>query len=345
MTTYAQIFCTVDDIVADAQSAGADETRMLSAIREASDFLQKEIGWFIPVTQTLRFRAPENAETLFVPPLLAVTSISNDGETLTSDDYLLHPDGGFWGNGPYSRIVADPDSALLFTWSDIVNGVEISGRWGKYERSGATGATVQNATAQTVGAGTLLVSDGSKVSPGMVLLIGTEQELVTGWGDPTASVTTASASVAVTDQTITVTDASLVNVGEVIRIDFEQMKVLDRRTSTYKLSVIRGWNGTAVVSHTSTTAVDVYRTVNVERGVNGTTAAEHLNGVAISRYFPPDEIVGLTKQIATLLVNKAKGGYQQRAGNAELGAVYYNEAFPRFEIARVKRSFMFSRVP
>lgn len=342
MTKYAQIFCTVDDLIADAQSPGADEARMMSAVREASDFIQKDIGWFVPVTQTLKFKAPEGVNELFVPPLLAVTELINENVTLTADDYILKPDGGFWTNGPYSKIVADPDSLNLYTFCEYENGVQITGRWGKYERSIDTGTDVDETVKQTDSATTLKIADGGKVSPGMVLLIGSEQELVTGWGDPSASVTTVNGAIASTDRTITVANGALINVGEVIRIDFEQMKVRDKRT--HQLSVIRDWNGTGATAHTTSTAVDVYRTVNVERGVNGTTAAEHLKDAAISRYVAPDDINGLAKQIATLLVNKAKSGYQGRVANQEIGVMFYNDAFPRFEIQRVKQSYMFKRV-
>lgn len=345
MTANAQLFCTVQDLISDAQSLGADDARLMQAIREASDYLQKEIGWFIPVTATRYFQAPESVATLFVNPLLAITSITNDTDTLTGADYLLKPDLREWADGPYTRIVADPDSSLLYSWSDLVNGVTIVGRWGLFERSRSTGATVADTTQQSDSQTTLKVSSGAAVSPGMVLLIGSEQELVTGWGDPTTSVTTLNGSVAVGDDTLTLTNASLVNVGEVLRVDFEQMLVRDRRTSNNTVYVTRAWNGTAKAAHTTSTAVDVYRTVTVERGVNGTTPAAHANGVSISRYVAPDDVQFLTKQIATLMVTKARSGYQGRTGNAETGVVFYTDAFPRFDIDRIKarytvRSFM-----
>jgi hypothetical protein len=112
------------------------------------------------------------------------------------------------------------------------------------------------------------------------------------------------------------------------------MKIVDIRT--HQLAVIRGWNGTGRIAHLTSTAVDVYRTVTVERGVNGTTAAAHLNGVSMTRYVAPSDIQYLCKQIATLIANKAKSGYQGRTGNAELGVVFYHDAFPRQDIERIK---------
>lgn len=339
--SYAQLFCTVADLVADAQSPGADEARMYQAIREASDYLQKEIGWFLPVTLARSFNG-KGSNRLFVPPLLAISTIVNDSDTLTTLDYILKPDDGFWPNGPFGQLLVDPDATLLSCWFDEENGVVITGRWGKYERSADTGANVDDTTQQNSSQLTLKVDNGAKVSPGMVLLIGSEQELVTGWGDPTASITTLNGAVSATDETITLANGALVNVGEVLRVDFEQMKIKDKRT--HQCSVTRSWNGTGRVSHLTATAVDVYRTVNVERGMNGTTAAVHANAVDIHRYFVPDDMQYLTKEIATLIVNKAKGGYQGQSGNEQLGVVFYNDAFPRFDIERIKEKYRIPKV-
>lgn len=338
MTAIAQIFCTVSDLTADVTSNGVDEARMLQAIREACDHLQKEIGWFIPVTATRYFQAPEEVATLFVPPLLSVTTIANDADTLSAADYLTKPDGGHWAYGPYTRLVADPDSTLLYSWSDLVNGVTVTGTWGLYARTKSIGATVADTTQQSDTQTTLKLSSGAVVSPGMVLLIGSEQELVTGWEDPTTNATTLSANIAATDESFAVASGAALNVGEIIRVDFEQMKIRDKKSNT--LSVYRGWNGTSRAAHTSSTAVDVYRTVTVERGVNGTSAAVHANGVSVSRYLAPDDIQYLAKQIATLIVNKARSGYQGRVGNETTGQIFYNDAFPRADIDRIRARYL-----
>lgn len=342
MTANAQLFCTVSDIVADKNSPGVDEARTYQAIREASDFLQKEIGWFIPVTLTRRFDGRAR-KLLIVPPLLSVTTLVNGSNSLSSSDYILKPDNGFWANGPYGTLIVDPDSSTLLGWEDDIDGVVITGKWGLFNRSASTSATVAEASQQSDSQTTLKVSDGSKVSPGMLLLIGSEQELVTGWSSPTENVTTVTEAVTASADQLTLADASLVNVGEIVRIDFEQIKITDRRTSTGLVSVIRGWNGTGRVTHADNAQVDAYRTVTVERGVNGTTAAAHANGVSISRYFAPDDIQFLCKQIATLMVNKAQGGYQGRTGDPELGVVYYHDAFPRYELEQIKQRYALPR--
>jgi hypothetical protein len=347
MTQYAQLFCSVADLVADKQSPGIDEAQMFKAIQQASDFVQKEIGWFLPVTLTRSLHG-HGSYKLFVPPLLSITSIVNwagttSPVTLSASDYLLIPNNGFWANGPFTEIIVNPFATLLRSWCDLQNGVEIAGRWGMYERSGDTGATVQD-DPQSSGSGTLKVSDGGKVSPGMVLLIGSEQEAVTGWSLPTTGVTAINmvAGLTASDDVMTVDDASLLHIGEIARAGFEQMKIKDIQGNDCEL--IRSWNGTRNVAHANDLAIDVYRTVTAERGVNGTTAASHAKTTAISRYFVPDDVLYLTKEIATLSANKALGGYQGRTGNAETGAVFYNDASPRFDIETVKSNYRIPRL-
>lgn len=325
------------DLIEDGEGLGsAKQSRLYQSIRDASDFLQKEIGWFIPVTMTRKFNGLGKS-ILYVPALLSVTSIVNDDDTLVSADYILQPDSRHWDNGPYTWLTVGPDATSLCVWRDEDDGVQVSGQWGMYSRVVLLGATVQDTTSQSNSQSTLKVSDGGKVSPGMLLLIGSEQELVTGWGDPTASVTTLNGAVAISDDVITLTNGALVNVGEVIRVDFEQMRVKDKRT--HQVYVDRGWNGTGRTAHLTAAAVDVYRTVSVERAVNGTTAAAHLTNAAISRHMPPDDIQLLTREIATLMLNKAQGGYQGRTGSQETGTVFYNDFFPRFDLERIKEKY------
>ena len=334
-----QLFCTVADLVADKDSPGLNESRMFQAIRDASDFLQKEIGWFLPVTRTRYFSAPQESKRLFIGPLLAISAISNDATTLTEADYLLKPDDGFWANGPYPLILVDPYATSLPYWSRIRNGVIITGRWGKYEKIGLLDATV--AALQTDSQTTLQVSNGGAVSPGMVLSIGSEQQAVIGWSTPTANVTALNGAISASDEILTVDNGALVNIGEVLRLQFEQMKVQDKRG--HQLSVIRNWNGTGKVGHADDTSVDVYRTVIVERHVNGSIAAAHAAAAPLARYLVPDDILYLTKEIATLSANKALGGYQGRTGNQETGVVFYNDAFPQFDIEKIKSNYHIPR--
>ena len=288
---FAQSFCTVADLIADMNAPGIDEAGLLQRIREASDYLQKEIGWFIPVTMTRKFHG-HGREHLLVPPLLSVASIVNADITLLTTDYILHPDGRFWSNGPYGEILPDPDSSVhLSTWEDEEDGVEITGQWGLYDRSLATGATVQDAPQSAVQT-SMQVTNGAQLSLGAVLLIESEQELVSGWATPIDSTANLDGAITASDDVLKLTDATQVHIGEVVRIDLEQLKILDIHTTTKEASVVRGWNKTHAAAHLTSSDVYVYRTATVERGMNGTTAASHLQGTAISRYVVPDDVDG-----------------------------------------------------
>jgi hypothetical protein len=339
---YAQLFCTAAELDDDLNLLGSVRADVLmDKIAAASDYLQKQIGWFIPVTMTRYFNGLGRA-FLYLPPLLALTgSIVNDDDTLVSADFIYKPDGRHWANGPYTRLDIDPDAANLSVWMNEDEGITIPGRWGMYEETEDTGATVADTTQQSASQTTLKVSSGAKVSPGMVLLIGTEQEHVTGWNTPTAAVTTLGAAWDAQSSEVTLAAASL-NIGEVGRVGLEKFKVLDNNSTLYYAQ--RGWDKTRQASHSNGATVDVYRTVDVVRGVNGTTAAIHANGAAISRYKAPSDINYLCRQIAALMLKKAQGGFAGKTGNEDLGTVTYNNEFPMIALKEIKKSYKIYRL-
>lgn len=333
---YHQYFCTIAELDDDLKLRGTEKAAvLLRAVRDASIFLSGKIGEFIPVTETRTLPGTGHAR-LYVPPLLAVTSITNDDDTLTSVDYILNPRQRHWRNGPYSWIEADPDSTLLAAWHEDREGVAIAGRWGKYEYSEASGATVGTG-GQTSGAATLLADDGSKLSPGMHVLIGSEQELVTGYSTPSTAVTTLNGTITAAQDTITLADGTKVKVGEIIRCEWEQMRVDE--IQTHSIAVTRGWNGTVKVAHTTAANIDVFRTFTVERGVNGTTAAAHTAADVIYRYQVPGDVNYLARQIAALMLKKASSGFAGKTGNSELGEVYYTNEFPRGPLAEISQAY------
>lgn len=334
-----QIYATVSDL---NNPSSSDPETLFRALEFASEYIRDQIGWFVPVSETRNFNGRGEAR-LYLPggsPLLSVTSIVNDGTTLESTDYIKQPDGAHWPDGPYSWLEVDPDASNLSVWADEEAGVNIAALWGKYNRSQTTGTTVQDAP-QSDSQTTLKVADGSKVSAGMTLLIGSEQELVTGFGSATDSTATLGAALSASEETCTFSDGTKVNKGEILKIGFEDIYLLDVDGNSG--SLIRGYNKTTRAAHSISTAVYVYRTFNVERGVNGTTAAAHAQSTSISRYLVPRTIHTLTLEIATLALKKAETGFAGRTGSVELGTVFYNDIFPRYDIAEIKKSFYIPR--
>ena len=184
-----RLYCTIDELVDDLEMAGVKawkEDQVLDKIRAASDFIDNKFGMFIPYTEAKRIDGNGEID-LFIPPLLAVSSIVNDGTTITSANYLLYPRNRHWQNGPYTRLSVDPDATQFLYWTDEEDVVVVTGRWGKYEESIDTGATVANTTSIAADGTSMLVGNGSKLSPGMVLLIENEQMLVTATGSATDS--------------------------------------------------------------------------------------------------------------------------------------------------------------
>jgi hypothetical protein len=337
MTTYAQIFCTIADLLLDPAPPAGGVDLLYKQIQAASQTILQEIGNFIPICETRYFRG-NGGGRLYIPVLLNLTGeIVNDDVSLAATDFIYKPDERHWLNGPYSWLEVDEENATnLGTWSTDQDDVEIPGKWGLWDENADTGATV--AAQQDANATGLQVSDGSKISPGAVALIGSEQELVTGYDTPVTAVITLNGTIDANQETIVLANAALVIIGEIIRIGVEQMRILDIATNT--VYVQRHWNKTLGAAHPTGAAVDVYRKFVVSRGVNGTTLAIHAALAGISRYLVPADILFLCKEIATLMANKAGTGYAGKTGNAELGQVYYNDAFPRYDLERIRDHYM-----
>jgi hypothetical protein len=327
-----QIFCTANQVIEDLKLRGFEDT-LLDRIKEASDTIRRKGGLFIPVSETRKYgKDPSRAdEPLYVDHLLAVTgTITNDGVAVT--DYTLYPLNKCWENGPYIQIAQDGN------WADE-DGIEIPGRWGKYEENAALGLSGTQATAVIT---SLAVTNGSLVSPGMILKIGDEQEYVTeGNGSKnrqaaTAATSLVNGSIYEADSSITVDDGSEFNAGEVIQIDVEDMKIL--KVNGNMLAVERGWNGTTPADHANDEGIGVYRTFTVVRGVNGTTAAAHTSA-DIYQCKVPESVNYLCRQIAALMRMKAMSGFTGITGNAEGGQGTYYSEFPRNQIDAVLAPF------
>jgi hypothetical protein len=325
-----RLYCTLAELMADLNLHGArDEARMVQKIRAASRFIEGEIGQFIPSTETKKIYPAMSGSELLTPPILAAITVQNYDTTLGSSDFRLHPGAPMWVNGPYSGIVLENEG----DWDS--DGNDITARWGMYELSEAVGLS---GTLAAAGTATLAVTDGSKLSPGMALLMESEQLLVTGTNS-TATDSTADLAVSVdgsSESVLTLTDGTKVAIGEVIKVDFEQMKVLD--ITGNDVLVERSWNGSAITAHSTGKSVYVYRTFDVKRGTNGTTAAAH-SSVAIYRYLAPADVNYLCVQIAALMMKKAETQFVGRGGNDDMGTGYWLNEFPKNQIENVKSNY------
>lgn len=335
-------YCTINEVMDDLGLQGVPkESTLLRRIQEASQYIEREIGQFIPITDTLSFPSSEGGETdaddeaiLMVPPITSITSVTVWGTLRAAGDYRGWPYARHWPNGPYSGLQAVRyNGGTLGAWACLPAQNVIAGHWGMYEATEALGVNITSASASDT---TLTVLDGSMACGGMVMLVESEQILVLERGAASNSTATLSADCTDTAEELTLSNGSLVKAGEIVRVGFEQMQVIEVQTN--QVLVSRGYAGSRRASHTSGTAVYVYRTFSVRRGVNGTTAATHSSAAAYV-YRPPEDVNYLCRQIAALMIKKAQTGYVGRGGNDDLGTGFWVNEFPRNQIDAVKQNY------
>lgn len=336
-----QCYATLADLAADLESGNFPPDALARFILPASDYIREAIGPFIPETRSMKMAAHEDSPyLLFTPALLSITTIQDNGVTLNGLDYILKPEGRHWPDGPYSYLGIPETSTNHQQWTWwLAQGIQIDGLWGYYNKTASSGAVVATG-GQASGASTLVVDDGSKLSPGRILLIESEQEFIDGYGAP-ATATTITAALDAATEEISLANGTLVKVGEIARLDFEQIMILSIQGN--KAQVARGWGNTKKSAHSTGTNLEAYRTFSTQRAVNGTSAATHAQNTAVSTYVVPNQVNYLTRQIATLMLKKAQSGYAGKTGNETLGTTFYFHEFPRDEIDRIRKNYWIPR--
>jgi len=324
--------CTVYELIEDLGNTGLSEAAILSKIYAASQAIEQKIGQFIPSYETRYFEGEEGEDEILIPPLLSVTSITNGGAAMAASDYLLKPYGRRWKQGPYHAIELY-DQGSVGGWSLLDKGVAITGKWGMFDNPVDLEANITSADSTNT---SLTVTDGSKCGPGMVMLVESEQMVATGTGAATSTTATLNGAIDDAVEEIVLSNGALVNSGEILKVDFEQMKCLEVSGNT--IQVQRGWANSKRASHLTGATVYAYRTFTITRGANGTTAATHAAKAAY-QYRPPEDINYLCRQIAALMIKKAQTGYVGRAGNDEMGTGFFVNEFPKNQIDEVKSHY------
>jgi hypothetical protein len=259
-------------------------------------------------------------------PLLAVTTVKVDGVEVT--DYTLNPRERCWPNGPYTWL------ERIAGWGSLV---EITGQWGYYDELASLGVNAS----QLINATTLVLTAGNLVSPGMVLQVEDEQQLVTagngGYTSPSPTLATSQLAAALdaNDEEVLVDDGTEFTEGEVLQIGVEDIQI--RKIGGNTLVGSRGWNVTNKVAHLVDSPISVYRTYTVQRAVNGTSAAAH-TAADLQRRLPPADVHWLALQIAALMRQKALTAFGGRAGNPDAGETFYINEFPR-QIADIQKNY------
>jgi hypothetical protein len=328
IATFARPYASLLDVLDDLELDGVkSHDKLWRFINAASQFIDKR-GKFVPVTETRTYTG-SGCVTQWIEPLLALASITLDGMLLMSDEYVLLPHNKHWEHGPYTSIELTRGGL----WPDAFpSGVVIAGQWGLYSDRVALAATAT----QTADAETIVVSRAPDVSPGVILDVGGEQEIITGYDDPLELGATLAGAIDDATDVLTLNASDQVERGEIIRCGFEQMRVLD--VSAAEAQVGRGWNATARATHADGTPVAVYRAFCVSRAANGTAASAH-NATPLYRLLPPYDVRYLCEQIAALMFKKSPGGFAGKTGNAELGEVFYHNEFPKDPLKAVMTNY------
>lgn len=324
----AQIYCTANELMNALQKDGDKRYSALEdRIREACQYIARDLGQFIPVYRTRKLKGV-CARTLDLGMgLLSITEVRVDGVAVT--DYATEPVDRCWDNGPFTWLTRD------LYWG---KNVEIDGLWGLYDRKLSLNFLISQLAADN----TIVVTDGSILSPGMILSVGTEQEYVrAGNGGikspaPTTATSLIDGAIAITDNEFGVDNGDEFHEGEVIQIGTEDLYIL--KIGSNRMYCMRGFNGTTKAAHVDNSAIGIYRTYLVDRAVNGTIAAIHTN-TEVLQYVAPDDVHYLALEISGLMAKKAETSFGGRAGDANLGETFYINEFPKLQIGNVKAHY------
>jgi hypothetical protein len=206
-----------------SDSDTSEDARLLFALQAASAQIEQAAGRrFTPRQATIEHDITHADELLLRDDLLQLDTLTNsDGSSIDTIDVITLPESTLDGPISVLRLV----EGQMFIWEESpLRAVSVSGIWGWHDRWSrawrGSGDTVQN--------------------------------------NPLSSSAT----------TITVSDADGADghnqsprfqVGQLIRIEDEYLRVLGVNTGTNVLTVLRGQNGTTAAAHVQTTPIGIFQ--------------------------------------------------------------------------------------
>lgn len=208
-----------------ASSDTADDNKLLVALQSASALIERLTNRrFCPRIDTVEHHASpfDTTELLLDDDLLELTTLTNgDGSVIPGSTIITIPDSG--GNSPISIIKLVNGAA--FVWDETpIHAIQVTGIWGWHNRWSqawrGSADTVQN--------------------------------------NPLSSSAT-NLTVADADGTDAENESPRFQVGQLIRIESEYLRVLAVNTTSNVLTVQRGVGGTTAAAHNQNTAIQVYQ--------------------------------------------------------------------------------------
>lgn len=296
------------------------EAALASASRDVESLLHR---FFYPLVATRYFDWPTRWQPvswrlwLGEAEVVSVSNIVSGSVTLTSDDYFLEPVNI---GPPYDRIEINLGSFTGFSVNRTPQrSIAVTGVFGYDLNVDPAGTTAEALDATETGVD---VSDSSTLGVGDLITVDSERMLITG-RSMLDSGQNIGGNLDVLDNAVNVPVSSGAgyNIGETILVDSERMLIVD--IAGNNLTVIRGWDGTVLASHTSGADIYVPRTLTVQRGSLGTTAATHSTSAPISKHIYPGPVHELCVAEALNNLLQRSGGYARTAGSGD-SAVTYN---------------------
>jgi hypothetical protein len=314
---FRPCYCNRDDVrraleLKQAAYASAQIDRaILSATESVEGLTQRK---FYPEDTTKKFDWPnfqyappwkvylDHNELAAQPSSVTTGSLTTLPQTIASGQYICHPinDGP-----PYNRIELRRDLTVAFGNNPTPQlDIFITGTFGYWTKTSPAGIA---GAQQAIDATTLQVSDGSMISPGDIVVAGTERQLVVDEQYIDTSVTFSGlSSASASDRIVSVVDGTAFSVGEVLLVDTEWLLIENIVGNT--LAVRRGWDGSLLAEHHAGT-IWARRQYTVLRAQLGTAAAIHNNASALSVVAYPGLIRQLAIAEAVVWLTQEHGAY------------------------------------
>lgn len=337
-------YCSREAVKLAGNISGDDRHRQIDPLIEAGsrEFDRLTRRFYIPRTETRKYTWPNRRGSGLVlyldQDLISVTTLQTKAEdatptTISSDDFFVEPVNF---GPPFDRVEIDLSSAAAFeAGATRQRSISIEGSWGFGEDTKSTG-TIDDSGGISDSDTALIISDASLIEVGFTLLIESEQVFVSNRSFAAlGSILIDGVLTANMAENVTADSSHGILGGEVIRVDSEQMLVLSVSGTT--LTVIRGYNGSILASHSNDTAIHINRTLSIERGANGTTAAAHDDSKAISAYEPPFDVVRLV--LGEVLASYAQQGalYGRSVGTGEGATEFASRDLSAIRSQTIKR--------
>lgn len=323
MVVTTPCLCTREDVkrAPDIKLTARNNWQIDRAIQSATQNIQEHLHrQFVPIDGVYSFDWPNfqyaypwrlwlNQYELAAIP----TSVTTGGEQIPLSACNFEPVNS---GPPYTYLELRRDMAYSFgagqTPQRDIAITGTAGFWMRTDPAGALAAAVSSAAATSV-----LVSDGSLVGVGQILIAGAERMVVSERSSNDSGQTNLSGAATANnaDVSIGVTDGTQLHADEVIQIDSERMLVVDVTGNT--VTVKRAWDGTLLATHATNSHIFTFRTLTVLRGQLGTTAATYSGGTALTTWRSPSLLRDLAVAEASNRLVQESGGYSDAQGDGQ----------------------------